>query len=369
MKYFYSFDEFSIPLWVQALFWGLYMVVFVYAVWKTLLVVPKDKRYVDVGKLFILFFAAFVVFYCINPDYFSYREWLNVANFDLWGKEKFYSYTILFCQSLPFDYPYEVFRLIVWGGAVFIVYYTFRMYREMLLPGMAMLFLFVFYSNTFCYARASLAMAVYFFGIALYLLRDAKTLKFLGIGIALSSYFFHHELLIGIAALPCLLIPFESKKGTFLSVILLIAAIIVISYVSTHLTIFDDMFGDDELSSKIEGFSDGEQGKFRLSTLVKYLNYFYPLYLIAICFWKKRVPPSIAGMYRIAFAIILVSVAFMFVFGLRSVFSYRVLYISMIPLALLIGYCYCNGYFKNWQLCTMLFLSLLSNSIRFINAG
>ena len=83
---------------------------------------------------------------------------------------------------------------------------------------------------------------------------------------------------------------------------------------------FDALFGDDDLSSKIDEFSEGEQGAFRLSTLVKYLNYFYPLYLITICFWKKKVPPSIAGMYRIAFAIILVSVAFMFVFGLRGKF-------------------------------------------------
>ena len=371
MKYFYSFDELSMPPWVQVLFWGLYMVVFVYAVWKTLLFVPKDKRSAEVGKLIILYFAIYAVFYCINPDYFSYREWLNLTIFDLdlWGKEKFYFYTILFCQSLPFDYPYEVFRLIVWGGAVFIAYYTFRMYRELLLPGMAMLFLFVFYSNTFCYARASLAMAVYFFGIALCLLQDRKTLKLLGLGIALSSYFFHHELLIGIAVLPCLIIPLERKKGIFLSVFLLIAAIIVISYVNTNLKIFDALFGDDDLSSKIGKFSEGEQGAFRLSTLVKYLNFFYPLYLIAICFWKKRVPPSIAGMYRIAYTIILISVAFMVVFGLRSVFVFRVMYISMIPLALLIAYCYSNRYFNNWQLVMMMFLSLLSNSTRFINAG
>lgn len=369
MKDFYSFNEFAIPSWIQTLFWGLYMVVFVYTVWKTLLVIPKDKRYVDIGKLFILFFTIYAVFYCINPDYFRYREWLNVTSTDFWGKEKLYIYIILFCQFLPFDYPYEVFRLIVWGGAVFIAYYTFRMYRELLLPGMAMLFLFVFYSNTFCYARASLAMAVYFLGIALYLCHDGKRLKLLGLGIALSSYFFHHELLMGIAVLPCLLIPFERKKVTFLSVLLLIAAIIVISYVNSHLGIFDAMFDNDDLSSKIEKFNDAEQGKFRISTFVKYLNFFYPLYLITKCFWKKEVPPSIAGMYRTAFTIILTTVAFMFVFGLRSVFTYRVLYISMIPLALLIAYCYCNGYLKNRQLIMMMILALLSNSIRIINAG
>jgi hypothetical protein len=42
------------------------------------------------------------------------------------------------------------------------------MYRGLLLPGLALLLLFVFYAGSFSYGRASLAMAVYFLGIALY---------------------------------------------------------------------------------------------------------------------------------------------------------------------------------------------------------
>ena len=368
MKQVYPFDGSAIPVWVQLLFWLIYMVVFVYAFRKTVLPWHWKKRFKDVSWLFVIFFALFAVFYCVNDDYFQYRDWIYGRDFDFWGKEKFYVYTILVCRFLPFDYPYEVFRFIVWGGSILIAFCTFRMYRELLLPGMTLMFLFVCYSNTFCYARASLGMAVYFFGVALILIPEKTVLKLLGIVIALSSAAFHHEMLIGIALLPALLFPFEKKSTLLLSVLLLIAAIIAISFVSTNLKMFDALFGDDDLSSKIEEFSEGEQGAFRLSTLVKYLNYFYPLYLITICFWKKKVPPSIAGMYRIAFAIILVSVAFMFVFGLRSVFSYRVLYISMIPLALLVGYCYCNGYFKDRQFILMMMLALLSNSIRFINA-
>lgn len=367
MKQFYSFDEFSIPFWVKALFWGLYMVVFVYAVWKTLLSVPKDKRYAEVGKLFILFFVGYAVFYCVNPDYFKYREWIGLdPNF--WNKEYFYVYVVLLCRFLPFDYPFEVFRLIVWGGAVLIAYYTFRKYREMLMPGLTLLFLFVFYANTFCYARASLGMAVYFFGVSIFLLSKKSLIKLLGIAVALSSYLFHHEMIIGIAILPSVLVPFEKKGATFLSVILLILAIIVISYVNSHLGIFDSMFDNDDLSSKIEDFNEAEQGAFRLSTLVKYLNFFYPLYVITKCFWKTKEPQSIAGMYRIVYTIILITVAFMAVFGLRSVFVYRVMYISMIPLSLLTSYCYCNGYFKDRQFILMMMLALLSNSIRFINA-
>lgn len=369
MKDFYSFDEFSIPMSVRFLFWGLYMVVFVYAVWKTMLSAPKDRRYMEVSKLFILFFAAYAVFYCINPDYFRYRDWIYGRDFDLWNKEVFYVYVVMLCRILPFNYPFEVFRFIVWGGAVLIAYLTFRKYREMSAPCLTLLLLFVFYSNTFCYARASLGMAVYFFGVALILHSCKLAIRLLGIGVALSSILFHQEMLIGIALLPSLLIPFERKEFTFLSVLLLIAAAITISYVNSHLEIFDSMFDNDDLSSKINEFNDDEQGVFRLSTLVKYLNFFYPLYLITKCFWKKKqVPTTIGGMYRVSYSIIMASVAFMIVFGLRSVFVYRVLYISMIPLSLLVGYCYCNGYFKDRHIAIMLFLALLSNSIRIINA-
>ena len=368
MNDFYSFDEYSIPLWIKILFWGIYMGVFVYAVWKTLLAVPKKKRYVDIGKLFIIFFAAFAVFYCINPDYFRYRDWIFGRDFTFWNKEQFYVYVILFCRILPFDYPFEAFRLIVWGGAVLMAWCTFHRYGIMLLPSLTLLFLFVFYSNTFCYARASLAMAVYFFGVSLLLHSSKVVIKLLGLAVAVSSVAFHQEMLIGIALLPSLLIPFEKKSSLFPAVIILIAAIIAISYLNTHLQIFDTMLEDDELSSKIEEFNDDEQGVFRLSTLVKYLNYFYPFFVITLCFWKKKAVSSIAGMYRITYAIIMASVAFMVVFGLRSVFVYRVLYIAMIPLALLIGYGYYNGWFSRRQLLLMMAVALLSNSIRIINA-
>ena len=372
MKYFYSFDELSIPFWIKALYWGLYLGVFVYAVWKTLLSSTKHGRQKEFAglftALFIVFFSLYAVFYCINPDYFRYRDWMNVDSIDLWEKEDFYIYTVLFCMSLPFDYPFEVFRMIVWGGAVCIVYLTYRIHRELLLPGLALLLLFVFYAGTFCYGRASLAMAVYFLGIALYFNCKGFLWKIPCIMIAISSYFFHHEMIIGIALLPCLFIPFERKRYAFLSIFLLLIAIISLSFISSNLQFLDQMFDNDELTDKIEEFNEKGQGAFRLSTLVKYLNFFYPFYLITTCFWKRNIPHMVAVMYRITYGILMVSVAFMVVTGTRSVFSYRVMYISMIPMTLMIAFGYSHRYFTRKQFLILMILALLSNSIRFINA-
>ena len=370
MRDFYSFDEFSIPYRLRVLFWSLYIVVFVYAVWKIQFSSTKNERGSDVTGLFGVFFVLYAIFYCINPDYFRYRAWINLTDFSLWDKEKFYAYLVLFCRRLPIAYPFEVFRLIVWGGAICFAYLTYWIFRRQLLPGLSLLLLFVFFAGTVCYARASLAMALYFLGIALYLHNKDKGVLFRlpAIFIAILSYYFHREMIVGVGLLPILFIPFEKKRLAFLSILGLFVAVFVLSFFSTNVELLDSIFDNDDLSSKMEDFNEMELGAFRLSTFIGYAKYFYPFYLITKIFWRNKVPYTVAGMYRITYGILIVSVAFMFVSGLRSVYTYRVLFISMMPLTLLMTYCYCNGYFKKKELIIMLMLALLSNSSRFINA-
>jgi len=368
MQYIYGFDENTIPFWIKALYWGLYMLAFVYAIRKTSSLVTKDEEPRDVTIWFGVFFALYAVFYCINDDYFSYRQWIDGRDFSWWTKEYFYVYVILFCRSLPFDYPFEVFRLIVWGGAIFIAYQTYRLYEELLLPGLTLLLLFVFHAGVFCYARASLAIAVYSLGIALYLFHNGMIWKLLGIAVAFSSYFFHHELLIGIAVLPCLFIPLERRDFSCLSIFLLLFAIVAISFFSSNLDYLDALFDNDDITSKIEDYNEKEQGVFRLSTFIRYLKFFVPFCLLTISFWKKGAPYPVIGMYRITYGIMMASVAFMVIFGLRSVYVYRTMYITTIPTSLLIGYGYCQGYFTKKQFLIMIALALLSSSTSIINA-
>ena len=362
VKQIYNFDGAHIPIWVYTLFWGVYVLAFLYSL----------RKMFYSPRRFILFFILFAIFYCIGDDYFSYRDWVFGSNFEFWHKEYVYVFIIYLCRSLPFSYPYEIFRFIVWGGAVFIAYYTFRMYRTLLIPGMVLLLLFVFYSNVFCYARASLAMAVFFLGLAILLTSKGCSMTILGIVIAISSVFFHREMLVGVAVLPSLFIPLEKKENACLSVFLLVYVILCISLViplvDFDFEVFNAIFDDDDLSNKLEDFSNKEQGSFRISTLIKYLNYFYPFYLITVLFWKIKVPHSVVGFYRITYSILLISVAFMIIFGLRSVYTYRIMYISMIPLSILTGFCYCNGYMKRIQFLIVMMLSFLSNSSRFFNA-
>ncbi len=371
MKDFYSFDEYSIPISVKALFWGLYMVVFVYAVWKTQILGTRYKLDVKTSKLLVAFFAAYAVFYCVNPDYFSYRDWLHIPDLIDWHKEQVYAFIIMFCRSLPFEYPFEVFRLIVWGGGVLLFFKTARLYRDLLTPGLAVMLLFVFFSSTFCYARASLAIAVFFTGVGLYLCKDNSLVKMSGIGLAICSYFFHHELIIGVLTLPCLwMVPFERKQSIYLSSILLAIIIVVFTYINSNIGLMESVFGSEELAMKMEAYFDQEQGAFRLSTFVKYTNIFYPFLLITAIFYRYNdLPKPVIGIFRVTSALIMATVTFMVVSGLRSTYTYRVMYINMIPLSILIAYCYGQGLLKKYQFAIMLILALLSNSVRLINAN
>lgn len=369
MTDFYSFDEFSIPLWIKALFWGLYMVVFVYAVWKLLLTAPKNKRHVNASYWILPYFIVFAVFYCVNDDYFSYRSWLRVPTLVDWHKEQVYAYIIMFCRSLPTRHAFEVFRLIVWGGALLLVFGITQMGRRFLNPGLVVLCLFVFFSGHFSYARASLAMAMFLMGVGICMWVKHPLAKILGVGVAICSYFFHHELLIGIALLPCMLLPFEWKRAKKYSLILFAIIIAGIIFINSNLGFLEDVFGNDELADKIEHFNEQEQRVFRMSTLINYLNIFYPFTLITLFFHKhKRRRKAVAGMYRITFVLLMVTVAFFIVSGERSVYAYRVLYITTIPLSIMIAYCYNQGFFKKYQLVIMLFWAFLTNSVRLINS-
>lgn len=373
MKQIYSFDEITMPLWIKVLFLGFYLVIFVYALRKTFFVAPKDKGKVNASGFVVLYFILYALFYCINPDYFSYRDWMNInmkeLNMEYWSNENIYAYIIIFCQSLNISYPYELFRLIVWGVAVLLVMFTAKMFSSIQKPGLVVLFLFVLYSGTFSYGRVSLAMAAYFMGVSILMWGKNGLIKFLGVVLAMSSYFLHHQMIIGIGLLPGIILPFEKKKTIVFALLLLGMMMAVIYYINSNVSLMESVFGADELAEKMETYNEREQGAFRLSTSVMYLNIFIPFVFVTLFFYRqKQIPKPIAGIHRITFLLIMAMVAFFVISGPRSTYTYRVLYINIIPLSILVSYCYNQGYFKDYHLAIMFFLALLTNSLRLINS-
>ena len=373
MKQIYNFDEITMPLWIKVLFLVFYLVVFVYAVRKTILAVPKDKRKVDASSLVVLYFIIYAMFYCVNPDYFSYREWMNITfneqTLSYWTREKVYAYIIMFCQSLDISYPFELFRLIVWGTGLLLVFLTAKMYRSIQMPGLVVMFLFVLYSGTFSYGRVSLAMAVYFLGVSILMWGKNAFIKLLGITLALCSYFFHHQLIIGIGLLPGIILPFEKKRTIVFALILLGMMMAVIYYINSNVSIMESVFGADELAEKMETYNEREQGLFRVSTSIGYFNIFLPFIFVTFFFYRqKQIPKPIVGIHRITFILLMATVAFFVISGPRSTYTYRVMYLNIIPISILVAYSFNQGYFKSYHLAIMFGLALLTNSMRLISS-
>ncbi len=368
MNYIYKFDDESIPFWIYALFYVAYLIPSLYFCYK---IVLGKKRYCPSSittAFFLLYFSLFVVFYCVGTDYFRYRDWMYLYNFSNWDKERIYLNLIFFCRTILTDYPYELLRLIVWGGALMLVYCSGCLIRKHANPGLVVILLFVLYSGVFSYARASLAMSVYFVGLTLFLNAKGIFDKALSIVLIVSSYYFHHEMIVGVALFPCLFVPFEKKNNSYLAVLGLIVLIFVISFFFNNTEVLDSVFDNEEISSKIEDFNEQEHRTFRFSTFIRYLTFFYPFYLVTKAFWRRKVPHTFAGLYRVTYGILLVSVAFMVISGLRSIYVYRIMYISMIPLALLLSYGYCNRFISKKEFLKICMLVLLSRTIGFMNS-
>jgi len=373
MKQIYSFDETTMPIWIKVVFLVFYLIIFFYAISKTVLLVPKNKRKVNASSLIVLYFTIYAMFYCVNPDYFSYRDWMNVnikeIGIEYWTNENIYAYLITFCQSLDISYPYELFRLIVWGGGLLVLYLTSKMYRSIQMPGLVVMFLFVLYSGTFSYGRVSLAMAVYFMGVSILMWGKSGFVKLLGIALALSSYFCHHQMIIGIGLLPGIILPFEKKKTIVFALTLLGMMMAVIYYINSNVSLMETVFGADELAQKMETYNEREQGLFRMSTAIGYINIFLPFVFVTYFFYQqKQIPKPIVGIHRITFLLIMATVAFFVVSGSRSTYTYRVLYINIIPVSILVAYCFNQGYFKSLHLLIMFGFALLTNSMRLINS-
>ena len=368
MSYIYNFNGTNIPSWIKILFWVLYIIPFLFLMVKALYkknIFPKTIT----TYIFIIYFALFAVLYCIGDDYFAYRDWVYGRDFTFWTKEQVYVLLILLCKLLPTNYPYEVFRLIVWGGAIILVYFSARRYREELNPGMVVLFLFVLYCGSFCYARASLAMSVFFAGLSLFFYAQGRLQKVLSMMLTVSSFFFHYEMIVGIALLPCLSIPFEKRKSRIFILVVFVIGLAVISYLLSNPQFVDILFGNDDMSDKIEDFNDKEGGSFRVSTFVNYFKYYLLLFLFSVYLKKNNeIEKFILGLYRITCGIIMVATIFAIVAGVRSTYTYRILYISMIPLSIMLSYFYFNGYVKKQHMILILFFAFLSNSVRFINS-
>lgn len=292
-----------------------------------------------------------MLFFCIyaywDTDYFTFKQSFYISLKDF--RDPLYYYL----SFISFN-SYSIFRLLIWGTALFLVVRTIK---RLFLPQNLAAFIFsVFFLLTFSYARVSLGMAMYFYGASLLFnpsLKYKHRDKFLGLLFVLGSILGHRSM-----ALIILMTPFCYIKMSKLKVVLFIAVTIIaaLSFKVVILSIAAGSFGGNlgavgEAAAKYSSMGSEISYNWKF-TLIRNLRY-YSIYILAfftvwkIYFAKTRLQIDnwVKNFMTLCMYIFAIAYCFMStgMFG-ADIIGYRYLYMMGIPLCIILCYLVHKGF-------------------------
>ena len=289
----------------------------------------------------------------IGADFFHYYE--NMAEYknqvfgdqDV-GLEAFYQYLIYFVSG-----DYFLFRLVIWGGGLGLIILAAHKFGANVYHTLfAILAGFII---TYSYARATLSMSVFFMGVVIICMAVENKHKFLpiliGSAIVACSTYFHRSMLPMMAvALFWLLLPWKrvlAKYSLWLfPIVVFIFSIVLKLAFEEMLTIasaVDDETGildKAELYSEQKSSNTNAMGYLRLT--LQYLTYYLPMLLISNVLRSDKVLQIVDNkaiwLYQMTYLIFAFATSFLLLDIDSSVMFYRFLFMSFIPLSILIVY-------------------------------
>lgn len=360
----YISDIEYVPSWIK-LYYALatllmYIVFFV--------VVQKRSSKGEAVKTVLMlgFMTVFSLFYCINSDYFNYRMVVN--NPIKYFTEGTIEVTTFAIASFV-DGNYEMFRLIIWGSAIFFYFFASKLLK--LNSYVSLLLWFVFFNGIIFYARATLAMAIFFLGAAI-LIRGKKHMLtlILGIAIMISSIFFHREMMVAVGLSPVLFIRINKKNFKIILIAFIILVIPATFIIINNPSLLNDLTNNDSYANRFNSYQDemaegvwGGQNIFGyIIMIIRYLIYYLMIIAIGKVFLKNRECDDenfemMRKVFQLALVIIVVASLFFIIFGF-GVFFYRIMFISAIPLSLLLSYLYSNKMISKQKMTGLVLYSL-----------
>lgn len=331
-----------------------------------------NKSVVFLAFLFLLS----VVTFCLSGDYFTYQQIVKEYNprIPSYG-EAVYHHIIGFVNK-----NYLLFRIVVWGGAEFIAYQTFKRFHTN--KFLSLFILYVLFIKTFFYARASLAMALYFWGLSFiirpFLINGTKLIsKLIGVSIVVSSFLFHSSMAICILATIIILIPIN-KNTVRLIIVFILLILLNVNFLQTFVQSSILGVGNDYIINKMSGYSIKETETFNIigciRTTIDYCRFYLPLLFIFLCFIEKKNKIILSklkyanNLFKVTVLIILIS-AFTVLLGIpNNVLFYRILYCSMIPITILLSLLYSNNLLSKRKLKICLYLGIFVHVSDYIYA-
>lgn len=297
-----------------------------------------------------------------GSDWYSYQDWVWNYDFHVGSKnygEPIYGYIIQFVNQ-----NYLLFRLMVWGSAFFFSCIAFK--RFGISVNAAVFFMLAVYLLRFNYARSTLAMASYFLGLT-FLVKPMKGKRIISFCFAAllfwGAYEFHHSFLPILFLSFVVFLPVDRPWALLLLVLILP---LFAYYFKENLDLVDRI-GSDYLSTKMEKFVEkkGETANFLglIADILLYGSFVLPIIIdsLAIVKYRKTIDLQVKRLFRITIGIALFSVSFLFMGLNSSVFTYRYLFMTFIPLTIITVYLYQNRVLNRTSFSVILLWGIVSN--------
>ncbi|MCM1140004.1 MAG: EpsG family protein [Muribaculum sp.] len=311
-----------------------------------------------------------VVFFCLvafwDTDYFSFARifYEEIEDF----RDPLYKYISTVCFG-----SYIIFRFIIWGGALYLVY---RTSLRLNLEENRFIFIFtIFFLLTFSYARVSLAMALYYYGLSLLIVSKKQEIKYVKficvVVIFLIAFWAHRSILLPIILTPLIYINLTKRK----IIIILLALPILFSGIKLILgNIIAGVFfaSDNSFTESAVGYASSQisvefNWKWELITTLRYYSFYLGMLLILWrCFFKNlecEIPKYIKQIITITLAIMILAVGILIiannsVLGMWTI-GYRYLYMTGIPICFTLSYLNQKKIISNKDVKMILLLPLL----------
>ena len=318
-------------------------------------------------KISIFLIGFLIVTHCLKGDFF-HMMW---AVKDYIFRPGYYNYgeDVYIWIGQIVEKNYFLFRVIVWGGA-FITYCITA--RRMGVPVyFSAVLILLTHIVTFSYARATAAMAIYYLGLS-YLCHPIqnKTSLSIIIGILLiyASTFFHNSAIMMVASTLMFVLPVKKWSIVLALVLIPLFANTIKDYFHQIILLGNE---EDILIAKMQNYSERELERgvaALLITTFEYASFYLPFIISTIVLFRNRLYSQISNgifsMYKVALGLLLGSFVFLFFGPSFITFFYRIMFMTMIPITLIIAKLHCDGYLSRRHLYWCIFPGLGFNIIR-----
>ncbi|MBQ6184921.1 MAG: EpsG family protein [Bacteroidales bacterium] len=352
--------DFSQPTWETFIAIHVYFIILIVIYWKRY---TSEHEESTQSRWFELLFLLYCIFAFDGGDFYNY--YLLIREDSLEHMEPVYHIIVHAVNN-----NYILFRLIVWGGALF--FFKKAVKRFNLDYNRSLFFLFAVFISVFDYARASLAMSIFFYGLSLVLLPGINKIGsyFLGLLLMITSVFFHNSMIIALAASLLLFVPING----FTIVLIIISFSLASSIFAPALqNLVDAELFTDSLNEKIEGYSLQEyQDSFSIYEWIRrymrYATFFIPYLIVAIKIYFKtiEIPTYIRRLSAIVLGFLLLAISVLLIPNLTFVLFYRILFMSMIPILIIFCYFEQNCLISNKTYKFILYLGITSFLFGFV---